>query len=64
MKAMPGPRKKKPFWEGDVDCAWCQKANRIKLERNVITPAEPAEIEISVTAERATQTKLEETIAE
>jgi len=53
-------RKKKPLWEDDVKCSWCGKSSHVKVERKVLVPAEPAEVEIVVTVEKCKQTKLED----
>ena len=51
---------KKPLWEDDITCPWCQKINHIKVEKETITPAEPAETEIHVQVSKAEQTTLDE----
>ena len=53
------PKKPKPFWESDIACAWCNKINHIRVDRKVITPAEPAQVELEVLIERNTQATLD-----
>jgi len=45
-------RKPKPFFDGKVKCAWCNKLNAVKATKKTITPAVPAETEIEVTVEK------------
>ena len=49
------PKKPKALWEDDVACAWCNKINHVRVDRKVITPAEPAQVELEVLVERNTQ---------
>jgi hypothetical protein len=51
--------KLRKVWEGEVNCSWCNKANSIKIQKKVIEPAVPAETEIVVSVEKATQTRLD-----
>jgi hypothetical protein len=55
----PIGRKRKPLFDKDVVCAWCGKGNHITIKRKVIVPAQPAEVELEVSVERATQTTLD-----
>jgi len=54
------PKKAKPLWESDIACAWCNKVNHVRVNRKVITPAEPAEVELEVLVERSTQARLDQ----
>jgi hypothetical protein len=54
------PKKPKPLWESDIACAWCNKPNHIRVDRKVITPAEPAQVELEVLVERSTQATLDQ----
>lgn len=53
-------KKAKLLFDQDIECAWCGKSNHVKIRRKVITPAQPAEVELQVSVERSTQTTLEE----
>jgi hypothetical protein len=53
------PKKPKPIFDQDVPCAWCNKPNHITVNRKVITPAQPAEVELEVLVERSTQATLD-----
>jgi hypothetical protein len=52
-------RKPKPIFDRDLPCAWCGKPNHVTVNRKVITPAEPAEVELEVLVERSTQATLD-----
>jgi len=49
----------KPIFDDDIECPWCHKAVAVKIFRNTIVPAQPAEVEIQVSVERSEQTKLD-----
>jgi uncharacterized Zn finger protein (UPF0148 family) len=46
---------KKPIFDKDITCPWCGKPAHVKIEKETIVPAEPAETEIKVTVERGKQ---------
>ena len=47
------------MWEGDITCVSCHEPNHVKIEKEIITPAEPAEFEIRVTVEKPSQRTLD-----
>jgi len=51
--------KLRKIWEGQVECAHCKNPNDVKIQKKIITPAEPAETEIVVTVEKSTQSRLD-----
>lgn len=46
------------MWIGDVSCPHCGKVARVKLKKETIVPARPAETKILVEVEKGTQTTL------
>ena len=46
------------MWVGDVPCPHCGEVARVKLKRETIVPARPAETKILVEVEKGTQTTL------
>lgn len=55
---MSDEKKFKKIWHGQIECAHCGKPNTIKLDKEIIEPAVPAETEIRVTVEKSIQTVL------
>jgi hypothetical protein len=51
-------KKPRKVWQGDINCAYCGKPNSVKVEKETIEPAVPAETEIRVTVEKSIQTVL------
>jgi len=51
-------KKARKVWLGEISCAFCGKRNSIKVEKQTIEPAVPAETEIRVTVEKSLQTVL------
>lgn len=47
------------IWEGQIPCASCHEPNDVKIEKEITTPAEPAEFEIRVTVKKPSQTTLD-----
>jgi len=54
-KQMKGLRE---MWGGEVSCPHCGKVARVKLRKETIVPAVPAETKIVVEVEKGTQTTL------
>jgi hypothetical protein len=57
---MPDTKFRK-VWEGEIACASCHQPNRVKVEKEIITPSKPAEFEIRVTVEKCAQKTLDAT---
>ena len=51
-------KKVKKVWRGEISCAYCGKQNSVKVEKQTIEPAVPAETEIRITVEKSLQTVL------
>jgi hypothetical protein len=51
-------KKLRKIWQGGINCAYCGKQNSVKVEKETIEPAVPAETEIRVTVEKSLQTVL------
>jgi len=51
-------KKSRKVWLGEISCAFCGKRNSVKIEKETIEPAVPAETEIRVTVEKSLQTVL------
>jgi len=51
-------KKLRKVWLGEVNCAHCGKPNSIRVEKEIVEPAVPAETEIRVTVEKSLQTTL------
>ncbi len=51
-------KKVRKLWRGEISCAYCGKQNSVKVEKQTIEPAVPAETEIRVTVEKSLQTVL------
>jgi hypothetical protein len=51
-------KKLRKVWLGEVSCAHCGKPNSIRVEKEIVEPAVPAETEIRVTVEKSLQTTL------
>jgi hypothetical protein len=45
-------------WRGEINCAYCRKQNLVRVEKETIEPAVPAETEIRITVEKSVQTVL------
>lgn len=52
--------KLRKIWEGEIKCAYCNEPNHIKVQKEIVVPAEPAETRIVVQVERSLQRTLEE----
>jgi hypothetical protein len=55
------PENEKRFqkvWRGEINCAYCGKQNLVRVEKETIEPAVPAETEIRITVEKSVQTVL------
>jgi len=50
--------KLRKVWRGEINCAYCGKKNSVRVEKETIEPAVPAETEIRVTVEKSIQTVL------
>lgn len=59
-KEMSEKKQLRKIWEGTIACASCQAPNSVKIEKEIITPAEPADFEIRVTVTKPSQRTLEE----
>lgn len=53
-------KKLRKIWEGQILCASCSEPNDVKIEKEIITPAEPADFEIRVTVKKPSQKTLDE----
>jgi hypothetical protein len=51
-------KKARKVWLGQINCAHCGKPNSVRVEKETIEPAVPAETEIRVTVEKSLQTVL------
>ena len=51
-------KKAQKVWLGQINCAHCGKPNSVRVEKETIEPAVPAETEIRVTVEKSLQTVL------
>jgi hypothetical protein len=51
-------KKPRNVWRGQINCAHCGKPNAVRVEKETIEPAVPAETEIRVTVEKSIQTVL------
>jgi len=51
-------KKPRKVWLGVINCAHCGKPNSIRVEKEIVEPAVPAETEIRVTVEISLQTLL------
>ena len=45
-------KKLRTIWEGDLQCAHCEESNHVKVAKEIITPAEPADFEIRIFVEK------------
>jgi len=45
-------------WRGEINCAHCGKQNVVRIEKETVEPAVPAQTEIRVTVEKSVQTVL------
>ena len=52
--------KLRKVWEGDLKCAYCNEPNHVKIQKEIVVPAEPAETRIVVQVERSVQRTLED----
>ena len=52
-------KKARNIWRGEISCAFCGKRNTVKVDKETIEPAVPAETEIRVTVEKSVQTVLD-----
>ena len=50
--------KLRKIWRGEINCAYCGRKNSVRVEKETIEPAVPAETEIRVTVEKSLQTVL------
>jgi hypothetical protein len=53
-------KKEKVVWEDDVACSHCNKNNHIKVVKEVLVPAEPAQTELKVFVTKSDQAEIEE----
>lgn len=51
-------KKLRNVWLGEINCAHCGKPNSVKVEKETIEPAVPAQTEIRITVEKSLQTVL------
>jgi hypothetical protein len=51
-------KKLRKVWRGEINCAHCGKQNSVRIEKETMAPAVPAETEIRVTVEKSLQTVL------
>lgn len=51
-------KKLRKVWLGQINCAHCGKMNSVRVEKETIEPAVPAETEIRITVEKSLQTVL------
>ena len=51
-------KKIRKVWLGQINCAHCGKPNSVRVEKETIEPAVPAETEIRVVVEKSLQTVL------
>jgi hypothetical protein len=51
-------KKVRKVWLGEINCAHCGKPNSVKVEKQIVEPAVPAETEIRVIVEKSVQTLL------
>lgn len=49
---------KKPLFDDDIECPFCEKLIHMKVEKETINPAVPAETKLNVFVEKSTQTRL------
>lgn len=59
MVVSENEKKGRKVWLGEISCAFCGKRNSVKVEKQTIEPAVPAETEIRVTVEKSLQTVLD-----
>lgn len=57
---MSEKKKLRKIWEGQILCTSCHEPNDVKIEKEIITPAEPADFEIRVTVKKPSQKTLDE----
>jgi hypothetical protein len=51
-------KKLRKVWLGEINCAHCGKPNSVRVEKQIVEPAVPAETEIRVIVEKSLQTLL------
>jgi hypothetical protein len=51
-------KKLRNVWLGQINCAHCGKPNSVRVEKETVVPAVPAETEIRVIVEKSIQTVL------
>lgn len=51
-------KKVKKVWRGEINCAHCGRQNIVRVEKETVEPAVPAQTEIRVTVEKSLQTVL------
>jgi hypothetical protein len=51
-------KKIRNLWRGEINCAHCGKQNVVRIEKQTVQPAVPAQTEIRVTVEKSFQTVL------
>jgi hypothetical protein len=50
--------KKRKIWTGEIECVQYHGMNSVKVENEIVVPAEAAETRVIVTVEKATTTRL------
>jgi len=58
MFVSEGEKKVTKVWRGEINCAHCGKQNVVRIEKETVEPAVPAQTEIRVTVEKSVQTVL------
>ena len=51
-------KKVRKLWRGEINCAHCGKPNSVRVEKETIEPAVPAQTEIRIIVEKSLQTVL------
>lgn len=58
MLVSEGEKKVSKVWRGEIQCAHCGKQNVVRIDKETLEPAVPAQTEIRVTVEKSVQTVL------
>ena len=58
MLVSENEKKLRNVWLGQINCAHCGKPNSVRVEKETVVPAVPAETEIRVIVEKSVQTVL------
>ena len=58
MLVSEGGKKVNKVWRGEIKCAHCGMQNVVRVEKETVEPAVPAQTEIRVTVEKSVQTVL------